>query len=132
MVGELTKLKKHVEWSLDVSMKDTLRDNKKGRLERDQSLQDIMTQLQESMDKLQENLKLVAERIERGTPPAEVPPAYDPPLAPMTPAMTPAGPGPSIPPRRRRCRQGLQSQHHRRYRRCDLQGIARQGWAKCQ
>ena len=98
MVGELTKLKKHVEWSLDVSMKDTLRDNKKGRLERDQSLQDIMTQLQESMDKLQENLKLVAERIERGTPPAEVPPAYDPPLAPMTPAMTPAGPGPSIPP----------------------------------
>ena len=61
MVGELTKLKKHVEWSLDASMKDTLRDNKKGRLERDQSLQDIMSQLQESMDKLQENLKLVAE-----------------------------------------------------------------------
>ena len=30
MVGELTKLKKHVEWSLDASMKDTLRDNKKG------------------------------------------------------------------------------------------------------
>ena len=105
MVGELTKLKKHVEWSLDVSMKDTLRDNKKGRLERDQSLQDIMSQLQESMDKLQENLKLVAERIERGAPQAEVPPGYDPPLAPMdpplapmTPAMTPAGPGPSIPP----------------------------------
>ena len=122
MVGELTKLKKHVEWSLDASMKDTLRDNKKGRLERDQSLQDIISQLQESMDKLQENLKLVAERIERamppaeirGTPPAETPPAYDPPLAPMdpplaptptTPAMAPAGPGtsvlppPAIPPR---------------------------------
>ena len=113
MVGELTKLKKHVEWSLDASMKDTLRDNKKGRLERDQSLQDIMSQLQESMDKLQENLKLVAERIERatppaeirGTPPAEIPPAYDPPLAPMdpplapmTPAMAPAGPGTSVPP----------------------------------
>ena len=109
MVGELTKLKKHVEWSLDVSMKDTLRDNKKGRLERDQSLQDIMTQLQESMDKLQENLKLVAERIEKGTPPAEVPPAYDPPQAlmghpgtsqsspPLTP-MTPVAPSPSIPP----------------------------------
>ena len=113
MVGELTKLKKHVEWSLDASMKDTLRDNKKGRLERDQSLQDIMSQLQESMDKLQENLKLVAERIERatppaeirGTPPAETPPAYDPPLAPMdpplapmTPAMAPAGSGTSVPP----------------------------------
>ena len=113
MVGELTKLKKHVEWSHDASMKDTLRDNKKGRLERDQSLQDIMSQLQESMDKLQENLKLVAERIERatppaeirGTPPAEIPPAYDPPLAPMdpplapmTPAMAPAGPGTSVPP----------------------------------
>ena len=75
IVGEFTKLKKHVEWSLDVSMKDVLKDNKKGRMERDQSLQDIMTQLQESMGKLQENLKLVAERIERGTPPAEVPPA---------------------------------------------------------
>ena len=34
--------------------------------------------------------------------------------------------------RRRRCRPGLQSQHHRHCRRCDLQGIARQGWAKCQ
>ena len=43
IVGEFTKLKKHVEWSLDVSMKDVLRDNKKGRMERDQSLQDIMT-----------------------------------------------------------------------------------------
>ena len=64
-------------------MKDVLKDNKKGRTERDQSLQDIMTQLHESMDKLRENLKLVAERIERGTPPAEVPPAYDPPQPPM-------------------------------------------------
>ena len=113
MVGELTKLKKHVEWSLDASMKETLRDNKKGRLERDQSLQDIMSQLHESMDKLQESLKLVAERIERatpqaevrGTPPTEIPPAYDPPLAPMdpplapmTPTMAPAGPGTSVPP----------------------------------
>ena len=109
IVGEFTKLKKHVEWSLDVSMKDVLKDNKKGRMERDQSLQDIMTQLQESMDKLQENLKLVAERIERGTTPAEVPPAYDPPQPPMghpgmsqssppLAPMTPAGPGPSVPP----------------------------------
>ena len=109
IVGEFTKLKKHVEWSLDVSMKDVLKDNKKGRMERDQSLQDIMTQLHESMDKLQENLKLVAERIERGTPPAEVPAAYDPPQPPMghpgmsqssppLAPMTPAAPGPSVPP----------------------------------
>ena len=109
IVGEFTKLKKHVEWSLDVSMKDVLKDNKKGRTERDQSLQDIMTQLHESMDKLRENLKLVAERIERGTPPAEVPPAYDPPQPPMghpgmsqssppLAPMTPAAPGPNLPP----------------------------------
>ena len=109
VVGEFTKLKKHLEWSLDVSMKDVLKDNKKGRMERDQSLQDIMTQLHESMDKLQENLKLVAERIERGTPPAEVPPAYDPPQPPMghpgmsqssppLAPMTPAAPGPNLPP----------------------------------
>ena len=67
-----------------------------------------MTQLFESMDKLQENMKLVAERIEKGTPPPEAAPAYDPPqppmghpgmsqssppLAPMTPA-----PGVSLPP----------------------------------
>ena len=36
VVGEFTKLKKHLEWSLDVSMKDVLKDNKKGRMERDQ------------------------------------------------------------------------------------------------
>ena len=102
LVGELTKLRKHVKWSLGASMKDTLKDNKKGRLDRDQSLQDIVSQLQEAMDKLQENLKLVAERIEKGVPSAgasgtplvEVPPAYDPPLAPMT----PGGPGLNVPP----------------------------------
>ena len=109
VVGEFTKLKKHLEWSLDVSMKDVLKDNKKGRMERDQSLQDIMTQLHESMDKLQENMKLVAERIEKGTPPPEVPPAYDPPQPPMghpgmsqssppLAPMTPAAPGTSLPP----------------------------------
>ena len=83
VVGEFNKLKKHLEWSLDVSMKDVLKDNKKGRMERDQSLQDVMTQLHESMDKLQENMKLVAERIEKGTPPPEAAPAYDPPQPPM-------------------------------------------------
>ena len=83
VVGEFNKLKKHLEWSLDVSMKDVLKDNKKGRMERDQSLQDVMTQLYESMDKLQENMKLVAERIEKGTPSPEAAPAYDPPQPPM-------------------------------------------------
>ena len=100
VVGEYNKLKKHLEWALDVSMADVLKRNNKGRTERDQALQDLMTQLFESMDKLQENMKLVAERIEKGTPP-EAAPAYDPPqpptghhgmkqssppLAPMTPA----------------------------------------------
>ena len=112
VVGEFNKL--------DVSMKDVLKDNKKGRMERDQSLQDVMTQLHESMDKLQENMKLVAERIEKGTPPPEAAPAYDPPqppmghpgtsqssppLAPMTPApgasLSPGHlpPPPAVPPR---------------------------------
>ena len=108
VVGEFTKLKKHLEWSLDDSMKDVLKDNKKGRMERDQSLQDVMTQLYESMDKLQENMKLVAERIEKGTPPPEAAPAYDPPQPPMgypgmsqsSPPLTPMTPAPgaSLPP----------------------------------
>jgi len=55
VVGEYNKLKKHLEWALDVSMADVLKENHKGRMERDQSLQDVMTQLFESMDKLQEN-----------------------------------------------------------------------------
>ena len=66
VVGEYNKLKKHLEWALDVSMADVLKRNNKGRTERDQALQDLMTQLFESMDKLQENMKLVAERIEKG------------------------------------------------------------------
>ena len=67
VVGEYTKLKKHLEWALDVSMADVLKRNNKGRTERDQALQDLMTQLFESMDELQENMKLVAERgLKRG------------------------------------------------------------------
>ena len=45
VVGEYNKLKKHVEWALDVSMADVLKKNNKSRTERDQALQDLMTQL---------------------------------------------------------------------------------------
>ena len=73
-------------------------------MERDQSLQDVMTQLFESMDKLQENMKLVAERIEKGTPPPEATPAYDPPQPPMghpgmsqsSPPLAPMTPAPGV------------------------------------
>ena len=103
VVGEYNKLKKHLEWALDVSMADVLKRNNKGRTERDQALQDLMTQLFESMDKLQENMKLVAERIEKGTPP-EAAPAYDPPQPPMghhgmsqsSPPSAPMTPAPGV------------------------------------
>ena len=55
VVGEYNKLKKHLEWAMDVSMGEVLKKNAKNRTERDQALQDLMTQLFESMDKLQEN-----------------------------------------------------------------------------
>ena len=62
-----------------------------------------MTQLLESMDKLQENMKLVAERIEKGTP-TEGAPAYDPPQPPMghpgmsqsSPPLAPMTPAPGV------------------------------------
>ena len=62
-----------------------------------------MTQLFESMDKLQENMKLVAERIEKGTPTEGVP-AYDPPQPPMghpgmsqsSPPAAPMTPAPGV------------------------------------
>ena len=103
VVGEYNKLKKHLEWALDVSMADVLKKNNKGRTERDQALQDLMTQLFESMDKLQENMKLVAERIEKGTP-TEGAPAYDPPQPPMghpgmsqsSPPLAPMTPAPGV------------------------------------
>ena len=120
VVGEYNKLKKHLEWALDVSMSDVLKRNNKGRNDHDQALQSLMTQLFEAMDKLQENMKLVAERIEKGTMP-EAAPAYDPPqpptghhgmkqssppLAPMTPATgvslgetSHLPPPPAVPPR---------------------------------
>ena len=82
VVGEYTKLKKHLEWALNVSMGDVLKKNNQNRAERDQSQKEVMEQLLEAMDKLQENMKLVAERIEKGTP-TEGAPAYDPPQPPM-------------------------------------------------
>ena len=66
VVGEYTKLKKHLEWALTVSMGDVLKKNNQNRAERDQSQKEVMEQLLEAMDKLQENMKLVAERIEKG------------------------------------------------------------------
>ena len=82
VVGEYTKLKKHLEWALNVSMGDVLKKNNQNRAERDQSQKEVMEQLLEATDKLQEKMKLVAERIEKGTP-TEGAPAYDPPQPPM-------------------------------------------------
>ena len=82
VVGEYTKLKKHLEWALNVSMGDVLKKNNQNRSERDQAQKEVMEQLYEAMDKLQESMKLVAERVEKGTS-TEGAPAYDPPQPPM-------------------------------------------------
>ena len=55
--GEYTKLRKHLEWAMDVSMGDVLKKNAKNRMERDQALKELMDQLFESMDKLQETCR---------------------------------------------------------------------------
>ena len=89
LVGEITKLRKHVEWSLDVSMKDTLKANQKGREERDQTQRELLEQLFEAMDKLQENLKQIAGRIEQIPMNRGKGSEYDPPQAPTTPMMPP-------------------------------------------
>ena len=57
--GEYSKLRKHLEWAMDVSMGDVLKKNAKNRTERDQALQELMTQLFESMDKLHENMQKI-------------------------------------------------------------------------
>ena len=103
VVGEYTKLKKHLEWALNVSMGDVLKKNNQNRAERDQSQKEVMDQLYEAMDKLQENMKLVAERIEKGTP-TEGAPVYDPPQPPMghpgmsqsSPSTAPLTPAPGV------------------------------------
>ena len=109
MVGEVTKMRKHLEWCLNVSMKDTLKSNQEGRDSRDATQQDLMNKLCEAMDLLQENIKRVAERFERAhAEKGEERPEYDPPqaptgdvsaMAPMTPGFGPCGiPAPPPPP----------------------------------
>ena len=98
MVGEVTKLRKHLEWCLDVSMKDTLKSNQKGRDDRDQTQRDLLEKLFEAMDMLQENMKKVAEKIEKTqVEKEEERPEFDPPQAPTghhdMSAMAPMTPG---------------------------------------
>ena len=45
MVGEVTKMRKHLEWCLNVDMKQTLKANQEGRHSRDESQQDLMNRL---------------------------------------------------------------------------------------
>ena len=98
--GEYTKLKKHLEWAMDVSMGDVLKKNAKNRTERDQALKELMDQLFESMDKLQENMQKIASRIEKAPVGHEGTTGYDPPQPPMghlgSPSMTPMTPAPGV------------------------------------
>ena len=104
VVGEYNKLKKHLEWAMDVSMGDVLKKNAKSRTERDQALQDVMTQLFESMDKLQENMQKIAVRIEKAPVSQEGTMDYDPPQPPMghlgmsqgSPPAAPMTPAPGV------------------------------------
>ena len=113
MVGEVTKMRKHLEWCLNVEMKATLESNQEGRKSRNESQQDLMNRLCEAMDLFQENIKRVAEKFEKAhAEKAEERPEYDPPCAPtgevsatapMTPGFIPCGvpvppPPPVIPP----------------------------------
>ena len=97
-MGEITKLRKHVEWSLDANMKDTLKANQKGREERDQTQRELLEQLFEAMDKLQENMQKIAVRIEKSpVSRGEEDTGFDPPQAPTgqlgSPMVTPMTPG---------------------------------------
>ena len=98
--GEYSKLRKHLEWAMDVSMGEVLKKNAKNRTERDQALQDLMTQLFESMDKLQENMQKIAVRIEKAPVGQEGTMDYDPPQPPMghlgIPSVTPLTPAPGL------------------------------------
>ena len=96
MVGEVTKMRKHLEWCLNVDMKQTLKSNQEGRDSRDESQQDLMNRLCEAMDLLEENIRKVAEKFERAhAEKVEDRPEYDPPQAPTgdVPAMAPMTPG---------------------------------------
>ena len=98
--GEYTKLRKHLEWAMDVSMGDVLKKNAKNRTERDQALKELMDQLFESMDRLQENMQKIALRIEKAPVGHEGTTGYDPPQPPMghlgSPSMTPMTPAPGV------------------------------------
>ena len=98
--GEYTKLKKHLEWAMDVSMGEVLKKKAKNRTERDQALKEVMDQLFESMDKLQENLQKIAVRIENATVGHEGTTGYDPPQPPTghlgSPSVTPLTPAPGM------------------------------------
>ena len=101
--GEYTKLKKHLECAMNVSMGDVLKKNTQNRTERDQALKEVMDQLFEAMDKLQENMQKIAARIEKETP-TEGTPGYDPPQPPMghlgmsqgSPPTAPLTPAPGV------------------------------------
>ena len=107
MVGEVTKLRKHLEWCMNVEMKATLEANQEGRKIRDEAQQDLMNQLCEAMDLLQNNIRGIAEKFEKAgahsdkaeyDPPC-APTGEVPPKAPMTPGFIPSNaPVPPPPP----------------------------------
>ena len=62
--GEYQKLRKHLEWSLDRSLSDVMKENAKKKAESGKEWKGLMDQLLEAMDRLQENIKAVAHRME--------------------------------------------------------------------
>ena len=109
--GEYQKLRKHLEWSLDRSLSDVMKENAKKKSESGKGMKDLMDQLFEAMDRLQENMRAVAHRLESLKIPtvqekeSEFGPALPPTghMTPMTPAPTmnmPSGilPPPAAPP----------------------------------
>lgn len=61
---EYQKLRKNLEWSLDRSLSDVMKENAKKKSESGKEMKDLMDQLFEVMDRLQENMKAVAHRLE--------------------------------------------------------------------
>ena len=106
--GEYQKLRKHLEWSLDRSLSDVMKENAKKKAESGKEWKGLMDQLLEAMDRLQENIKAVAHRMESLQIPtvqekeSEFGPALMPTghVTPMTPATMPSGmmPPPTAPP----------------------------------
>ena len=104
--GEYQKLRKHLEWSLDRSLSDIMKENAKKKAESGKEMKDLMDQLFEAMDRLQENIKAVAHRMESLKIPtvqekeSEFGPALPPTghVTPMTPAPTMTMPSGIMPP----------------------------------